>query len=248
MLLGFHQVEASESANCANNDFGFVNVLTASSRTERLMPRPSFTNDFSVSFSIDNLQDANNNALVEESDLHELNIDETHPLVVETRFAIKLEDHIASYIASVLEKCIIEGRWYSPLRCNECLRVFSEDEPVDDEFVKLKMKTSKLRAPARSTVEICKQTELSMREFDYGAGQFNEIQIDVLNALNFNSLFWISDFDSHAEPNHKMRLVQLIIEMYIRKKQEYISKCNTLAAHDVLWRTFLNKLVHYRGQ
>lgn len=110
------------------------------------------------------------------------------------------------------------------------------------------MKTSKLQAPARSTVRICKIPEMMMRENNYETGNFNRIKNGVLSLLNVDELFWVSDFSNHAEPNHKIRLIQLIIEMYIKKKQDYISNCNTLAAHNTLWRSLLNKIVHFRGQ
>lgn len=51
---------------------------------------------------------------------------------------------ISLAFASVLETCFKEGRWYSPLRCEKCLCAFSEDIQVDNEFLLLKMKTSKL--------------------------------------------------------------------------------------------------------
>lgn len=187
-----------------------------------------------------------NNSIDNDDDFCDLQ--ELDPLVTDSIFTANMEDHITAYLASVLQKCIIEGRWYSPIRCQDCLHAFSEDEIVHDEFVKLKMKTSKLRSPAQSTIQICKITEMVMREYNYETGNFDQIEADILSQLNIHNLFWASDFDAHEEPNHKIRLIKLIIEMYIRKKQEYISKCNTLAAHETLWRSLLKKIVHFRGQ
>ena len=167
-------------------------------------------------------------------------IDETH--------SHDLEQHIASYIAAVIEKCIMERRWYAPINCRKCLLVFAEDESVDDEFVKLKMKSCKLLAPARSTVEICIATENAMRKYNYEPGKYNYIQNDVLANINTEEMFWMSNFDNHKETEHKTRLIKLIIEMYTKKKQDYISKCNTLDNHDVFWRSKLKKIVHFKGQ
>lgn len=235
-LLGQHQITASESANCRNNDTQFLSVLNASSRQPRLI----------ATSNIESSQSTQNNNMIDD-DFNEFEIEEQDPLNMDNAFSQNIEWHIAAYLASVLQKSIVEGRWHSPLRCQDCLAAFSQDEIIDDEFVNLKMKTSKLRAPARSTVQICMETEMSMRYFNYEAGKLNEIFADVLSKLNFDVLFWASDF-SHAEEDHKTSLIKLIMEMYIKKKHEYLSKCNTLAAHDALWRNLLKKLVHFKGQ
>lgn len=238
-LLGQHQITASEYANCKENDIPFTNVLNVSSRHQSSVT--CFGSNELYQFTENN----NNNS---KDDFDEFEIHEEDPVVMNTIFSANIDDHIAAYLASVLQENIIEGRWYSPLRCQDCLRVFSEDEIVDNEFVKLKMKTSKLKAPARSIVDICLETEMPMRSFNYETGKFTQILDNVLLNLNIDNLFWASDFASHGEPGHKIHLIKLIIEMYIKKKHEYISKCNTLAAHDMLWRSVLKKLVHFKGQ
>lgn len=159
-----------------------------------------------------------------------------------------IEIHVASNLASVLEKCITERRWYAPIRCMKCLYAFAEDDSVDDEFVNLKMRSSKLLPPARSTVEICMATERAMKRFNYEPGKFNDVQSNVLANLDIELLFSMSDFNTHQEPDHKMNLINLIIEMYSKKKQDYISKCNTLAEHDDFWRSQLKKIIHFKGQ
>lgn len=247
-LLGQHQIGSPETANCMDNDFKSLTVLNASSRKQELGAGSS--NDWPPPFikDIHNNKSIENNNVVFEDDFGDFTMDEGDYLITDSSQGINIEDHVASYLAAVLEKCIIEGRWYAPIKCKDCFRVFAEDLSVDDDFVKLKMKTNKLSAPAQTTVDICKAAEISMREFNYATGRFNQIQESVLSKLDFNDLFWASDFNSHPEENHKMRLVKLIIEMYIKKKQDYISRCNTLAAHQVLWRSLLRKLVHFRGQ
>lgn len=229
-LLGQHQIKASDSANCQENDFQFLNVLNVSSRKQNL----------------DGTAGSNVNGFEDNFDEFDLEIED--PVAMDTIFSTNLDDDMAAYLASVLQKNIIEGRWFNPLRCQNCLQVFSEGEIVDDDFVKLKMKTSKLKAPAKSTVDICLETEMVMRSFNYEAGKLQKILESVLLHLNINELFWASDFSSHDEPDHKINLIKLIIEMYVKKKQEYISKCKTLAAHDTVWRSVLRKLIHFRGQ
>lgn len=235
-MLGHQQITASESSNCKDNDFSFLHILNASSRkyAERTQ----------------NEENENSNIPYDDEDnLSGLYFEEE---VTDGSVPTYLDEYTFAYSAAILEKCIIEGRWYSPLKCEKCLRVFSEDEIVDDEFVTKKMKTSKLNAPARSTVQICKQTEISMKKFNYVPGKFMEIQEDILENLNIYQLYWLSEFDSHPESDakidHKLRLIKLIIKMYIKKKQDYLSKCNTLARHDDFIRHKLKKLVHFKGQ
>lgn len=150
-------------------------------------------------------------------------------------------------MAAVLEKCIIEYKWHAPIRCKKYLLAFAEDETDFDEFVNLKMRSSKLLPAAKSTVQICLSTEISMKKYNY-AGKYNQIETEVLSSLDIDLLFWMSDFNSHQEPGHKMCLVKLIIEMYAKKKQDYISKCKTLDAHDTFVRSQLKKLIHFKGQ
>lgn len=159
-----------------------------------------------------------------------------------------IEKHVASYLASVLEKCITERRWRNPIRCMKCLYAFAEDETDEDEFVNLKMKSSKLLPPAKSTLAICMATENAMKKFKYEPGKLNYVKSDVLANLNIDSLFTMSDFSTHNETNHKMNLITLIIEIYSKKKQDYISKCKTLSEHDTFLRSQLKKLIHFKGQ
>lgn len=240
-LLGQHQITASESANCTNNDVPFLSVLNASSRKQN----PN-SNNLEISD-----EEIESNNIDYENGFNQSDMDEDPyflSLIIDESDSDNMEEHIASYLASLLEKCIIERRWYSPINCKKCLLVFAEDETVDDEFVKLKMKSSKLLPPARSTVEICKLTERAMKKFNFQPGQYNHIQNDVLANINLGDMFWMSNFETHQGPQHKIRLIKLIIEMYSKKKQDYISKCNTLAEPDVLVRSQLKKLIHFKGQ
>lgn len=211
-LLGQHQITASESANCMNNDFKFLNVLNASSRKEKNNTNSSY---------VFNEENKNNN-IDNENDIDELNMAKDphfQSLFTDDNFLNNMECHVTSYLASVLEKCIIERRWYAPITCEKCLLVFAEDESMEDEFVKLKMKSSKLLLPAKSTVQICMATECSMKKYNYEAGKYNNIQSDVLASLDIDNLFWMSDFTFHPQSDHKNRLIKLIIEMYTQKNK-----------------------------
>lgn len=237
-LLGQHQVTAPESSNCMNNDIPFLSVLNASSRREKRS-----------NSDLLNEVNKNNNNIDYENVLDELTEDpHFQSLLTDETLSVNFEEHIASYLAAVLEKCIIERRWYAPIHCKKCLLVFAEDESVEDELVNMKMKSTKLLPPAKSTVQICIATERAMKKYNYEAGKYNQMQNDVLTSLDIDVLFWMSDFDTHKENDHKIHLIKLIIEMYTKKKQDYISKCNTLGQHDVFLRSKLKKIIHFKGQ
>lgn len=228
-LLGQHQITASEEANCAENDFTFLSVLNASSRKQNCSNTHIEVNE-------------NNNIVFADE------IPDSEFLYPDDTVATSLENNIACYLASLVEKSIIEGRWYSPVKCQQCLDVFSEDESIDNEFVALKMRSSKLRAPAKTTVQICKVTEKSLQKFNFESGKYSQILSDIFANLKLDELFCLSDFENHGKDGHKIDLVKLIIDMYIKKKQNYITKCNTLAVHDVFLRSKLKKLIHFKGQ
>lgn len=229
-LLGQHQITASESANCMNNDVKYLSVLNISSRKGK-----------NQSNNVANETHSDECNMEEDPVFRAIVIDDDDNATLES-----LEENVASYLAAVLEKCIMEGRWYDPIKCKKCLLVFAENEIVDDDFVYLKMRSSKLFPPARSTVQICKSTEISMKKFNYEPG--HDISSDVLRDMHLDNLFRFSDFETHEESGHKERLVKLIIEMYIKKKQEYVAKCNTIEAHGVPIRNALKKLIHFKGQ
>lgn len=236
-LLGQHQITVSEKANCMENDVKFLNVLEVSSRK-----KPDTSNK-----PIDTL------------------VTETIPAELEQPFEAddlwslcsmeeddtdqnSMMSHIISYTAAVLESCILNGRWYKRVTCQQCLDVFNEDITTDDDFVNIKLKTNNLRAPAISTVRICAATERSLKKYGYEPGHFNDIFSDVIGFVRLASLFTVSDFDSHPEENHKIELVKLIVEMYVKKKLDYITRCNTLDSFGKLIRQRCRKAVHFGHQ
>lgn len=183
-----------------------------------------------------------------QNDIDEDEISTLQALILEYSSSNNLEYHMIAYTAAVLQNDIIKGKWHWQLKCEECLRVFSEDQFIDDELVNMKMNTKNLRPVAKSTFDICLGAQKLMERFNYEPENYEKIPIELLRVLNINDLFSYSDFGSHCETNHKPRLVELIIKMYIKKQQTYISKCNTLELHDVLLRRKLNKIIHFKGQ
>lgn len=190
--------------------------------------------------SIHENNDQNENLINEEE------ISYLQSLITEESSPNDFERNMISYTASVVQNDIIEGKWYTRLKCAECLRVFTEDEIIDDELVNSKMKTTKLSPASKSTFKICLATEKMMQKFEYKPEMYQNIPKEILRVIDTGDIFYCSDFE-HDE-NHKGTLIDLIIKMNVKKRQTYISHCNTLAAHKVFLRAKLKKLVHFKGQ
>lgn len=158
------------------------------------------------------------------------------------------QDHMIAYTTSILQDDIIKGKWYSRLKCDQCFLAFSEDEILENDLMSLKMKSKNLRPVSKSAFDLCKTTEKLMERYNYDHKYYKNLSSEVLKVLHLHEIFSYSDFDMHAEDDHKKLLIELIIKMYVNKRQLYISKCNTLAAHDVFLRNQLKKVVHFKGQ
>lgn len=239
-LLGQHQITASDAANCANNNVNFLSVLNSSSRKEtNVKLKQKYLNN-------DNRNENGN--IVNRVEFDDEEIFNLRFLVENPHFSSNFEIHMISYTASVLQSDIIHGKWYKRITCEKCLLVFAEDDLIDDEFVTMKMKTKQLPQISKSVREICYVAEKVMQKLEYNPEQYKQISDDVLKILHIDNLFVYSDFNTHSQDDHKESLINLIIQMYVKKRQDYISRCNTLDVHDVLLRSQLKKVIHFKGQ
>lgn len=232
--MGQHQISASESANCANNSVNFLTVLNSPSRKETNIKMLQKWG----------LAEKRNAAGPADSEIDDEEILNLQSIILDFSFSNNLERCMISYTAAVLQNDIIQGKWYWRLKCERCLCVFSEDDTIDDELVDLKLKTTNLRPVARSTFDICVASEELMKKFDYDPKYYDKIQSELLRILNIKTLFPYMC----AETNHKQRLIELVIKMYVKKRQLYISRINTLEIHDIFYRNKLKKVVHFQGQ
>lgn len=238
-LLGQHQITASEQSNCANNNTMYLTVLNSSSRKE------SNKKILQEMERLDDPKNANSNIV---GDIKEQKIEILDSIVSDNDPFDDINLHAIAYVASILQKNIFEGRWYSPLKCKDCLSAFLEDELVDDSFVNLKMKTIHIHAPAKSTLKICLETEKMMQKYGYETHAFKSVSEGTTHILDYDQLFPNSNFEDHAEVEHKRALITLIIQMYFKRQQDYISKCKTQDSHNKFVRSYLRKYTHFQGQ
>lgn len=269
-LLGQHQISASETANCINNDVQILSVLDVSSRKTKpnhIDINQNFTATID-STEIDHFENGLVGTVVSDnfsSPTDSSEIDHFENGLVETVESDdfshlcsivdsdddldRIKNHVIHFTASLLQKCIVKGQWYKRIKCSRCLNAFKEDAVTNNDFVNTKMKTNNMLPPSKSTVDICKATEKFMEKFKFEPGHFEDILNDVQTHLKYETLFTTTDFDSHDHgTNHKSDLIRMIVQMYVKKKFDYISRCNTLANHDVLLRHQLRKYVHFKNQ
>lgn len=219
----------------------YLNVLNASSRKE--------TNDkLKKEQSGNNLVNENNNNTTTYTVIDEEEIITIRSIVLDPIYSDNLKGHMISYMACVLQNNIIEGRWYARITCQKCLSAFSEDEYIDDEFIQIKIKTQKLRPAAKSTFQICFAAEKLMEKYEFEPIENSVVLNEILQIISLEELFLYSDSNTHSESDHKLRLIGMIVNMFLKKRQEYIGRCNTLDAHKIFWRKKLKKIVHFKGQ
>lgn len=168
--------------------------------------------------------------------------------VVNPQYSSNFGTHMISYTATLLQRDIVLGKWYKRITCEKCLPVFAEDDMIDDEFVTMKMKTKQLPQVSQSVREICLVTEKIMEKLEYKPEQYKQIPHDVLRILHIDCLFVNSDFSNHSQDDHEESLINIIIQMYVKKRQDHISRLNTLDLHDILMRSKLKKVIHNKGQ
>lgn len=236
-LLGQHQITASEFANCETNDTEFLTVLNCSLRAK--------SQNSEILENISSIEDdvcETQNIEATENEIRSID-----SILSETSLPNEMESHVIAYVASIIQKNIIEGRWCWRLKCENCLNVFLQDDFVNDSFLNLKASTNHLPAPAKSTVRICEIAKMCMLKYEYKTGTFDRVLDESLQILESEDLFPNSDFENHSEAGHKEILITLIIRMFFKKKQNYISSCNSQAAHNSFVRNYFLKYLHSQG-
>lgn len=142
-----------------------------------------------------------------------------------------LNDNTLVYIATTIEKRIKNTQQFC---CLLCKQVF-QDNTYENQSV------------SESTFNICKQTDIFLKpELLKGNININVIYHEILECLNFDSLYHNTDFTSHFD--HKIFLVRYIIDEFIRIKGTHIAKTVTFKEHENHLRIRLHKLLHYLGQ
>lgn len=85
----------------------------------------------------------------------------------------------------------------------------------------MKKKSVNISYPCESTVAICDLTEQFMAANDFDVKKYSQTVQMVLFKANLSELYSESNFEDHNDAdsyNHKEMLIELIIEIYYKKK------------------------------
>lgn len=150
--------------------------------------------------------------------------------------ATSLQDCTVANIARKIEKRFESlDRFY----CAICRGVFERDEKVTTALAD--------DVPCISTFNICKEADRFLKlNLLKGSFNFNTIRYAILNSIETEHLYQQTNF-SH-EPDHKLFLINEVVEVYIQIKGTHLAKSATLDSHNTLVRTAYRKEVHRLGQ
>lgn len=151
-----------------------------------------------------------------------------------------LQDHTVAHICCEIEERIAyKGRMY----CEHCSNVFEENEKLQN----IDVCKNYIRKPCSSTFDICKKADRFLNiELILSSTSFNVITEGIYNDQDIENLFTKTDY-TH-DPNHKLYLIKMIVDVYILLKLTHSAKTATFDAHTELLRSKFRKLIHARGQ
>lgn len=157
--------------------------------------------------------------------------------------------HVIAYLASHIEKEIIESKGRNPaVKCTDCLRAFGDCELVRDEFLERKAEIEYIMIPCASTVIICTAAENELQKSGYKiAEEYNKSIGNILSSIEMEKVFSETDFE-HQDQDHKRVFITAIVKMYVRKKMNYITRTKTREKVGALVRSQLKKAIHFKGQ
>lgn len=195
----------------------YSNISFISSRTKRF---PNIENDVTPD-DIDDL-------LKELANIEALEV---------TNKLTDLGNYSISHCANIIENRILTSHKFN---CELCREVFNENKKLDVAFVSSKFKNR----PCYDTHIICKAADHFMKlELLKGNINLNVLRSAILFSLDPQSLFSNSTFASHAD--HKLFLIQFIINEYVRIKGVYMARKTSMDLVQARVRQRLTKLIHF---
>lgn len=146
-----------------------------------------------------------------------------------------LISHSKAYFASELERKVkrkisLKGG----KACIRCIDVFDENEKLNNIFVQFLSQKKEILQPCKSTVNIISLVDKILENFDALDVSYASMLTFILNeAIKSLSLFQSSHFGK--EHDHKVDFVKLIIETYLDKKCENVSRVVTRCSQKKLF-------------
>lgn len=214
----------SEKANCINFDREsemFSDILFVTSRRARIKS-PLESDEPPIE-----LQEIHDR-------LKEIETCEANGLLNES-----IADVSVAHIANMIELRMISSKRY----CDDCIKAFNENDKLQNCFVGRNFN----QKPCISTYKICKETDRFFKvQFLKQKRYFNAAYYAIAQRLNIKSLYANTDFSHNL--NHKLCLIEMVINAYIQIKGTYIARQANFTREQENLRAKLHKLIHFYGQ
>lgn len=222
-----------KKANCITNETG---ILTVSSeiacQSKCRQPRQSAITDLNF-----NYQEA---------------IDETLE---------KFDEHLNAYSASEVESRVKYKIRKEKNNCQQCLKVFHENEMISDSLITRKMLTNGKDVqsqPCKSTVDIIKAINKIHELLPHNGYDVKLIIMTVLQNLDYERIFNGTEFDGHIDPekeethnwpiSHKENFIRNIVECYVNMKAHNFYGKKSDEERGAYIRHDNKKQTHFAGQ
>lgn len=144
--------------------------------------------------------------------------------------------------------------------CVECIQVSEENEKANDDFLKLKNETNKVRMPCISTVHIIKVTNklCDLLDVHNKTMQCDDIMYEsvlktVMQILEFEKLYTNSSFEIHIKKeggllSHKDTFIYNVVDEYMTLKSRKIGARISELKQGKYIRHSNKKRIHEAGQ
>lgn len=172
---------------------------------------------------------------------------ETEPINDQIGNIQDLEVHSLAYVSSEIEKTIIESKSKKAISCSNCLKVFSENEKMDNSFVTQKMKTKKITQPCLSTFSIVKMVDDILNSHENFQNKYKDILNEIVGKIELDSVYQSSNFETHGD-NHKFQLVKKVAETYMTRVWRIHVARKTEDCHKKFLRQKWRKIIQFVGQ
>lgn len=150
-----------------------------------------------------------------------------------------VSDLTVAHIANIIEVRMTSSNRY----CDDCMKAFQENARVENCFIG----RAYGQKPCNSTYKICKETDRYLKvQFLREKRYFNAACYAIATKINVDSLYSSTDFSHNI--NHKLCLVEMIVNAYIQIKSTYLAKQANFTGQQENLRARLHKLIHFYGQ
>lgn len=238
-----NDVTASHLANCADED---INILTVSSRRPKLNDNPSvfLSSEEAQATHVDSPhEDCSEELCIEEESELETDEEDRQPTSKS-----ELHCHAIAYAASLVEQKIVKSESKKLLKCDNCLKVFSENDKIENSFISQKSKSQNISQPCQSTFLITEIADEIFKSHEYKRENYKNLLTEIIAKINLDTLFESSDFQNHCGLNHKYSLVKTIVDTFITMKSRQIASQKTLDCHKKHYRQKWHKIILNSGQ